>query len=177
MTSDLLAGFAGRYAAWLEQNRPALERKDWAAAFKTFPYLRPETAPFAPWPDTPLARARLGLVSSAGFYLKAGQEPFAAESIEGDAGHRVLPDSVQASQVGIAHTHYPHEAALRDWSSVIPLDALRAKVRAGELGGVGPLLSISGYSPRLDELERRAIGPIVQALREARVDGALLVPV
>ncbi|GAC1340077.1 MAG: hypothetical protein NVSMB23_09900 [Myxococcales bacterium] len=177
MAPDLLDGFPPRYKAWLDANRPLLDRKEWGAAFKTYPYPRPEAAPFAPWPDLPLPKARLALVSSAGFYLRSGQEPFAAEDPEGDASFRRLPDDVTAAQVGIAHTHYPHEAALRDWGSVFPLDALRARVAAGELGSVGPLLSISGYSPRLDELDARTARPIAQALRDARVDGALLVPV
>lgn len=177
MPEDILEGFPARYASWLEANRALLDRKEWGAAFKSYPYPRPQTAPFAPWPDVPLARARIGLVSSAGFYLSGGQEPFTAEDVEGDTSFRRLPDGVTKDQVGIAHTHYPHDAALRDWGSVFPLDALRAQVAAGALGAVGPILSLSGYSPRLDELDARTARPIAQALKEARVDGALLVPV
>jgi D-proline reductase (dithiol) PrdB len=177
MPEDILDGFPARYAGWLDANRALLDRKEWGAAFKSYPYLRPQSAPFVPWPDIPLARARLGLVSSAGFYLRDSQDPFTAEDIEGDSSFRRLPDDVTAAQVAIAHTHYPHEAALRDWGSVIPLDALRAKVAAGELGAVGPVLSLSGYSPRLDALDARTARPLAQALKEARVDGALLVPV
>lgn len=177
MPEDLFEGFPARYNAWLESNRALLDKKDWAGAFKSYPYPRPQTAPFAPWPDIPLARARLGVVSSAGFYLRDSQAPFTAEDPEGDTSFRRLPDGVTAAQVGIAHTHYPHEAALRDWGSVFPLDALRAKVSAGALGAVGPILSLSGYSPRLHELDEHAARPIAQALKDARVDGALLVPV
>jgi hypothetical protein len=176
MDEHLFDGFESRYRAWHDQNRALLDKKDWAGAFKSYPYLRPEGAPFVAWPDLPLSRARLGLVSSAGFYLRE-QPPFTAEDPEGDTSFRVLPDSVRAADVDIAHTHYPHDAALRDWSSVIPLDGLRAKVAAGALGAVGPILSLSGYSPRLHELDVRAAQPIAQALRDARVDGALLVPV
>jgi hypothetical protein len=177
MPEGILDGFSARYAAWLDANRAVLDRKEWGPAFKTYPYLRPQTAPFAPWSGVPLAQARLGLVSSAGFYFRGAQEPFTAEDVEGDTSFRRLPEDVTAAQVGIAHTHYPHDAALLDWGSVIPLDALRSKVAAGELGAVGPILSLSGYSPRLDELDVRTARPLAQALKEARVDGALLVPV
>lgn len=174
--ADDLSAWQPRYETWLERARPSLEAAQWGDAFRGYPWVQFEETPFAQL-GKPLSQARLGLLSTAGFYLKGQQTPFQAEHSEGDASFRVLPEGVQPERLAIAHTHYPHDAALADWNTVLPLDHLRALVRAGRLGGLGPVFSVSGYCTDAAALAERSAEPIAAEALAAGCDAMLLVPV
>ncbi len=65
--------------SWLEEQRPALERADWGAAFRGYPALdlTGEPVPWTPFTGDPAA-ARIALVTSAGVFVQGRQEPFDA---------------------------------------------------------------------------------------------------
>jgi D-proline reductase (dithiol) PrdB len=163
------------YQSWLEEVRPRLEAGE-PGQYRHYPYVKPTDTPFVPFAGQ-LSKARIGVVSTAGFYLSGSQEPFTAADVEGDASFRQLPSDVTADQLAIAHTHYPHEAALEDWNVVLPLDRLRAMVAAGQLGSVGPVFSISGYCTDAALLCRTSARAIAAEARAAKCDAVLVVPV
>ncbi len=174
--ADAMPGWDEAYESWFHEARPLLAASRWEDAFVHYPWVKP-----ADTPCTPLARAlgrvRLGVVSTAGFFVTGEQAPFTAEDVEGDPTYRVLPPDVKATDLSISHNHYPHDAARADWNAVLPLDHLRTMVGAGELGGLGPVISISGYCTNAARLGRESVEAIATAVREAGCDALLLVPV
>lgn len=163
------------YQAWIEEVRPRLEAGE-PGQYRHYPYAKPTDTPFVPFAGS-LSQARIGVVSTAGFYVRDSQEPFTAADVEGDASFRQLPNDVTAAQLAIAHTHYPHEAALADWNVVVPLDRLRAMVAAGQVGSLGPIFSISGYCTDIAELCERSARVIAAQARAAKCDAVLVAPV
>lgn len=174
--ADDLSAWQPRYQTWLETARPLLEAAQWGDALGGYPWVQPEEIPFARL-GKPLSQVRLGLFSTAGFYLKGQQAPFRAEHIEGDPTFRVLPEGIQPNDLAIAHTHYPHDAALADWNTVLPLDHLCGLVKAGRLGSLGPVFSISGYCTDAAALAEQSAEPIAAQALAAGCDAMLLVPV
>lgn len=176
MISDVPAGWEAAYQAWLEKARPLLEAGQWQEGLTPYPRIQCQDVPFAPV-TKPLSAMKLGVVSTAGFYLTGAQLPFTAEEVEGDPSFREFPASVLPEVLSIAHTHYPHDAALADWNVVLPLDHLRAMVAAGELGGLGPVYSISGFCTNAARLVRESAEAIADRARQAGCDAVLMVPV
>lgn len=171
--SELFAGWRAEYNGWIAAARPLLEAGQWGDGYAMYPWAEPEGTPFTPL-AAPLGAARLGVVSTAGFYIPGLHERFDAENVEGDVTFRVLPSTVVAAELAIAHEHYEHDAALADWNSVLPLDHLRALVAEGRLGGLGPIFSTSGYCSDVGALLDRTVPAIVA---QAQCDAVLLVMV
>ena len=118
------------------------------------------------------------MLSTAGLYLKNGQTPFDAANIEGDWTFRELPADASPADLGIAHDHYPHEAAEKDLNAVYPLDRLRELAAEGRIGAVARKhYSISGYCTRSDLVVEKAAPELVAALGAAGVDVVLHLPV
>jgi len=128
----------------------------------------------APW--TPLARpiadCRVALVSSGGFYLD-GQPPY----VDNDTSIRAIPRDTPTAALRIHHHGYRDDDPDRDPNCIFPLDRMRELEAAGVIGALAdPALSfVMVYSARR-EIDERA-PRIVEALRAARADVALLVPV
>ncbi len=128
----------------------------------------------APW--TPLAKplkeSRVALLSSGGFYL-ASQPPFE----ENDVSYRLIPKDTDLRDLRIYHHGYRDDDADRDPNCVLPLARLRELAAVGVIGELAPaaLSFVTIYSGRR-EVEERA-PRIVEALRDMRVDAALMVPV
>lgn len=174
--ADRLPGWSESYQQWLDRARPLLEAAQWGDAFAGYPWVQPTDIPFTV-PTRPLAASRLAVVTTGGFFLKGEQTPFTAENIEGDLTFRVLPATAQPADLAIAHTHYPHDAALADLGTVLPLDHLHAMVDQGRIGSLGPVYSISGYITNVAEFCERSVEAIIRHVQEAGCDAALLVPV
>ena len=172
-----LETFRERYPDWLEANRAHLEAANWKEAFKTYPFAVNRGAPWTPL-RKPLSECTVAVLSTAGLYLKDSQPPFDAANIEGDWTLRELPADASPADLGIAHAHYPHEAAETDLNTVYPLDRLRELVAEGRIGAVaGTHYSISGYCTRSDLLVEKTAPELVAALGAAQVDVVLHVPV
>ncbi len=164
--------FRERYPDWLEKHRPHLEAANWKEAFKTYPFAVNHSAPWTPL-RKPLSECTLAVLSTAGLYLKDSQPPFDAANIEGDWTWRELPADASPAELGIAHTHYPHEAAKTDLNAVYPLDRLRELVAEGRIGALaGKHYSISGYCTRADLVVEKSAPELLASLGAAAADGA-----
>ncbi|HZU72384.1 MAG TPA: hypothetical protein VE990_06390 [Acidimicrobiales bacterium] len=136
-------------------------------------------APFGPR----LAGARVALLSSAGLYLKATQEPFdeageKANPLWGDPGWRAVPRETAQGELGLMHLHINGADILADHEVALPLRALDALVDAGVVGSSAPThYSVMGYQEEGLRAWRDETAPaIVESLRDERVDGLILAP-
>lgn len=117
--------------------------------------------------------ARIAIVSTAGLHRRSDR-PFAL----GEAGYRVLPVDVDASDLLMSHvsTNFDRTGFQLDINMVLPLDRLK------ELAGQGVIGSVADYhysfmgatDPMPMEQEARSLAGI---LKQEQVDSILLVPV
>lgn len=148
------------------------------AMLRTYRWRRIDPVPWVV-PRGPLARSRLGLVSSAGMTLPA-QPAFDARRRNGDASFREIPADTNPQQLIETHRSqsFDRSGLAADHNLVFPLDRLRELVRDGIVGSLAPralsfMGSIVDPAPLVRETAPRAAEIFV---RDA-VDVALLVPV
>jgi hypothetical protein len=165
-------------AAW-----EAAFRAGWLAHFERTgitdfkQYNRPKntTAPAGRAVD--LAESRLVLISSAGGYLPASQEPFDAANTLGDYRLRLLPSTTPFTSIAYAHDHYDHTAVNADPQVLLPLGHLADLAAAGVIGEVAPhLISFMGYQPDVGRVIDELIPAVVAAVQAEQAHAALLVP-
>ncbi|HRW10177.1 MAG TPA: glycine/sarcosine/betaine reductase selenoprotein B family protein, partial [Caldilineaceae bacterium] len=124
-----------------------------------------------------LSHSRLVLISSAGGYLPATQDPYDAENDLGDYTIRRFPITTPPEQIAFAHTHYDHAAVNADQQVLLPLGHLQDLVLEGKIGALAPdLISFMGYQPDAGRVVDETIPAIVAAAKEMAVQAALLVP-
>jgi D-proline reductase (dithiol) PrdB len=173
---DWIEDFRVAYGHWLPEALPLLEREDYQAAFRFYPFPEFETSPWAPV-TKPLAASRLAVVTTAGAYRPAVDPPFALGP-EGDVSLRRIPGDVTLADLDVSHSHIPVQVARQDMNTVFPLDHLRALVAARDLGSLAAThFSLMGYATRADDVAERLAPEIAEAMAQDRVDLALLVPV
>ena len=164
---------------WFQETQPALERKDWRAAFGTgYPRLDLQNAS-VPWTPAPagVRRARFTLIGSSGLYLP-GQRPFDTDALRGDFSWRPIPVDADLAGSSLAHEHYDHAAAEADRNSVFPLDRLRELAASGEIGGLMDThFSFSGYMPDWAEVVDAFAPALAVRVAQQHPDAALLIPV
>ncbi len=138
-----------------------------------------------PWaPVTrPLSESKISLVSTAGLSMK-GDEPFDMEyerkrPTRGDSSFRKLEASATSETIEANHLHVDTRYILRDLNVALPLDRLRERVEAGEVGSMAAThYSIMGYQGNDSSLlEQESAPAIAQAMKSEEVDLALLAPV
>ena len=141
--------------------------------YTPYRWFEADSAP--PWQalTTPLARARLGLLSTSGAYA-LGQ---VAYHYKDDTSLRALPSSVAEQDLRFAHiTENYLVDAKRDPRCILPLEQLRALTAEGVLGALAErVYSCMGgvYSQRR---VREEVAPaVLDAMRAERVDAVLLV--
>jgi hypothetical protein len=130
-----------------------------------------------------LSDARIGLVSSAGFYVKASQEPYDTEGERahpewGDPTWRAIPASVEVADLGVAHLHLNDEDLLADPEIALPMRGLEQLVEDGVIGGtVAQHVTVMGYQERNLAVWRETTAiEIATYLREEGADGVVLAP-
>lgn len=124
----------------------------------------------------PLADSRLALVTTAGAHL-ASQPPFNVATHDGDAGHRLLPDDLDPSELRFTHTHYDTSSAEADPNVVLPLDTLHDLVAEGRVGEASPVhIGMMGFNPDPSLIADRAAPEVAQVLVDHAVDVAIMVP-
>jgi D-proline reductase (dithiol) PrdB len=169
--------FRERYAAWRAEALPLLERHEYARAFSGYPWPTFSESPWAPV-RKPLAQSRVAVVTTAGLYRPGVDAPFDGPAPEGDWTFRALSVSAGVAGLGIAHEHFPHEPALADLNTILPLDRLRELARDGLVGPVVPVVwSLMGYCTRAADLAEETAPAIARGLRDQGADLALVVPV
>ncbi|MGB1252497.1 MAG: glycine/sarcosine/betaine reductase selenoprotein B family protein [Candidatus Promineifilaceae bacterium] len=124
-----------------------------------------------------LATSRIVLISSAGGYLPASQDPFDTQDPRGDYTIRTFPANVPFDQISYAHTHYNHDALNADPQVLMPLQHLADLADEGIIGGVAPdMISFMGYQPDVIRVVDEMMPAILDAVEASGADAALVVP-
>lgn len=140
-------------------------------------YNRPKNSAAPAGRAVDLSQSRLLLISSAGGYLPASQQPFDAENDLGDYTIRGFHASTPLNQIAYAHTHYDHAAVDADPQVLMPLRHLEDLVAAGVIGELAPAaISFMGYQPDVTRVIDELIPAILKAAHAQRPQAALLVP-
>jgi len=157
-------------AGWLAHMQKT-DTYDWSI----YPKLKNKTAPAGPGVD--LSQSRLGLISTAGGYLKASQEPFDAPNKLGDYSIRLFSSDTSFDELAYAHEHYDHAAIDEDPQVLLPLHHLKNMVEEGIIGEVAPtVISYSGYQPDVRQLINQTIPAILNSAKAEAWSAALLIP-
>ena len=140
-------------------------------------YNRPDNKETPAGPAVDLAASRLMLISSAGGYLAASQQPFDAANDLGDYTVRTFPHTTDPGALAFAHDHYDHTAVNQDQQVLVPLGHLHDLVREGVIGELAPsVVSFMGYQPDAARVVDETIPAILAVATAEQIDAALLVP-
>jgi D-proline reductase (dithiol) PrdB len=148
------------------------------ATLKVYPWRRIDPGPPARLAK-PLARCRVGLVTTAGL-VPAGTEPFDESKRGGDYSFRVIAGNQDVQALGEFHRSqsFDHGGISADRNLALPLDRLRELVSAAVIGEVAPRhLSFMGSITAPGRLVRDSAPAAAQLFVDDQVDVALLVPV
>jgi len=133
--------------------------------------------PFTPF-ERDLSQACVALVTTTGVYVQ-GQEPFDVNAALGDPSYRAIPSDVEAADLRIAHTHYPHERALEDINVIFPVQRLRELRDEGVVGSIASSHYSFGFDLHVKELVSPGGGTahaVAKALRDDGVDVVFFTP-
>jgi D-proline reductase (dithiol) PrdB len=162
MTDPMYRGFA--QVEYEHVRRTAYPSFGWT----TFP----EPSPRRPL-ETPLGRARVALVGTAGAYLP-GQARFDLGDA-GDSSYREIP--ADAADVRLSHVGYDTRRAMHDPDVVFPLALLRRFTAEGVVGSVAPrAFSFVGYIPETRPLLEETGPAVARELLDDAIDLVVLVP-
>ncbi|NKC15910.1 MAG: hypothetical protein GKR94_28060 [Gammaproteobacteria bacterium] len=132
-----------------------------------------EDPPFAPL-EKPLARSKLGLLSTSGAYV-TGQVAF---HYKDDTSIRAIPSDTPAENMRFAHlTENYLEDPRKDPECIVPLTALRRLAAQGSIGALAKdYWSCMGgiYSQR--RVREELLPQVAQRCQASAVDALLLVP-
>jgi len=157
-------------AGWLK-NYTVTGEVDWTI------YNVPRNTTTVAGPGVALARSRLAVISSGGFYIDGVQEPFDEPDALGRYDIRLLPTDSPPESFSISHTHYDHAAANADRQVLLPTGHLNEMVDAGDVGELAPnIISFMGYQPDVTRVIDESIPAVVEAARAMNVDAAILIP-
>jgi hypothetical protein len=130
-----------------------------------------------------LADSRIGLLTSAGIYLRSPQPSFDLEREQrepewGDPTWRAIPAGAQPGELGVAHLHINDEDLLADPEIALPARLLNELAGDGVVGGsVAQHVSVMGFQERsLRDWKSTTAPAIVAHLREQGADGLVLAP-
>ncbi len=110
----------------------------------------PQPIPWTPL-RKPLQACTVGLVTSAGLYLRQTQPPFdlareQAQPTWGDPTYRAIPLETPQEAFGLAHLHLNGADILQDVNIVLPLQRLQELTALGEIrGAAAEHYSFMGY--------------------------------
>lgn len=134
-------------------------------------------------PTKPTSDSRVALVSSAGMFLAASQEPFDVERERreptwGDPTLRVLPAEPSQSDIDARHLHINTADLFIDYNISLPAQRLTELAGTGAIGATAPEhYSVMGFQEEGAETWRTTTGPeIVTRCKAAEVDAVVLAP-
>ncbi|NJK79546.1 MAG: hypothetical protein HC893_05945 [Chloroflexaceae bacterium] len=162
-----LAEFQQGWLAHYEQTGETL--------WKIYNRPRNSTAPAGKRID--LRQSRLVLITSAGSYLAATQQPYDAANTMGDYTIRTYPTTTPLNDLAYAHDHYDHTTVNQDAQVLVPLRHLEDLTAAGMIGELAPnAISFMGYQPVVPRVLDETIPAVVDAVKAEQAHAALLVP-
>ena len=144
-----------------------------------------ESTPWTPLAK-PLREARIALVTTAGVWDTATQQPFDYEREKreptwGDHSYRVIPRDITQDRIGVGHLHINNDDIAADIDVALPVHRAAELEAAGEIGALAPsAYSFMGFQGGPADLApwRDSYGPEVAArMRAEAVDAVLLTPV
>jgi D-proline reductase (dithiol) PrdB len=147
----------------------------------------PDTPSHPPIPWTPVAKplaaSKVALLSTAGLSMR-GDTPFdmdyeRAHPTKGDGSWRAIRADATSASIDANHLHIDTGYIARDLNVALPLDRLRERVAAGEVGAMADThYSVMGYQGNDSaKLENESAPAIAAAMKREEVDLALLAPV
>ena len=146
------------------------------------PFPGEEETVWAPF-DKRLAESRIGMLTSAGMYLKRSQPSFDLEHEQthpdwGDPTWRAIPSSAAAAEIGVAHLHINDEDLLADPEIALPMHLLSELESEGVVGSTTvDHLSVMGFqAPSLRDWRQTAAPELIAHLREQGAGGLILAP-
>jgi D-proline reductase (dithiol) PrdB len=140
-------------------------------------YNKPQNSPLPLTPGVDLSQSRLLLVSTAGGYLSADQEPFDAPNPLGDYSIRLFPSDTPFASLAYAHDHFDHTAVNQDPQVLLPLGHLADLVDDGVIGDLAPMvISFMGYQPDLSRVVDELIPLILVTAADLQAQAVLLIP-
>ncbi len=140
-------------------------------------YNRPTNSAAPPGKGVDLSKSRLALITTAGGYLRASQQPYDAPNPLGDYTIRLFPISTPLSALAFAHDHYDHTAVNQDPQVLVPLRHLEDMAAEGKIGELAPtVISYSGYQPVATRIVDELIPAVLDAIMALQPHAALLVP-
>jgi D-proline reductase (dithiol) PrdB len=145
---------------------------------RTYRWRAIDPVPWAPL-RVPLARARLALVSSAGFVLP-WQEPFDERARGGDPSFRELPFDAEPSALVDTHRSdsFDHAPMRSDPNLAFPLERVRELAARGRIGAVNHRhWSFMGSLTATGRFAAEYLPRMAAAAAGDGVDAALFVPV
>jgi D-proline reductase (dithiol) PrdB len=140
-------------------------------------YNRPKNSQEVTGPGIDLSKSRLILITSAGSYLSASQEPYDAEDLLGDYSIRTYPANTPFADLAFAHTHYDHSGVDEDPQVLVPLRQLEDMASEGLIGEIAPtVISFHGYAPNAARFVDETIPAMLEVALQEQAQAALLVP-
>ncbi|MGA7614774.1 MAG: glycine/sarcosine/betaine reductase selenoprotein B family protein [Thermoanaerobaculia bacterium] len=127
----------------------------------------------------PLSRARVAIVSSAGFVLP-GQKPFDDSVKGGDWSFREIPAATDPHLLMETHRSrsFDHSGIREEPDLAFPLETLHELAQEGSIGAVAPRhVSMMGSITAPGRMLRETAPRVTELLHTDSVDAVLLVPV
>jgi D-proline reductase (dithiol) PrdB len=130
--------------------------------------------PYTPL-DRELSRLSIAIVTAAGVHGK-DQTPFNIADELGDLTYRVITPEAQAGDLMVTHHHYDHTDADRDVNVVLPIEALRALINEGFVGGEARShVGFMGYTMQLKRMYEETAPQIADEIdKRSRADAVVL---
>ena len=139
----------------------------------------PVWAPF----DKPLEEAKIGLLSSAGIFVRGEQDGFDVERERreptwGDPTLRPIRSDVQQADIGATHLHIRTDDLLQDVDVALPINRLAELAAEGWIGAASSEhFSVMGFQEDGAEVWRTTTGPEIAArCHAAEIDALILAP-
>ncbi|TAK13102.1 MAG: hypothetical protein EPO32_06465 [Anaerolineae bacterium] len=143
--------------------------QDWAR------YNRPRNTLAPCGPGIQLARSRILVITTAGFFLRDAQAAFNASDPLGDYTLRLIPSDTPVERLSFAHPEL--DSAVNHAADLFPLESLRAIEATGFIKQLlSPVVSFMGHQPNVLRTVKELVPAVLAAARQARAHAALLLP-